>query len=113
MLDTRQRRRFTHDVRARIGLAIVLLIVAAALLAPLISRYDPTDVDLIHLFSRPSNAHWLGTDDQGRDVWARLVYGARVSLAVGFISQAIALSLGIVFGLLAGFFGRWVDELIM
>jgi ABC-type dipeptide/oligopeptide/nickel transport system permease subunit len=113
MLDVRQRRRFLHDVRARIGIGIVAVIAIAATFAPLIARYDPTDVDLIRLFTPPSWAHWLGTDDQGRDVWARLVYGARVSLAVGFISQAIALTLGVVFGLISGYFGRWIDELIM
>src|SRR5204863_555127 len=61
----------------------------------------------------PSTNHWLGTDIQGRDVWARLVYGARISLSVGLISQGIALSLGVVFGLLAGYYGRWVDEVVM
>jgi ABC-type dipeptide/oligopeptide/nickel transport system permease subunit len=61
----------------------------------------------------PSTTHWLGTDIQGRDVWARLVYGARVSLSAGIISQTIALVLGLTMGLIAGYYGGWVDEIVM
>jgi len=85
----------------------------AAIAAPLITNQDPLHIDLSQLLQRPSPAHWLGTDVQGRDIWARLVYGARVSLTVGLISQGIALLLGVTMGLLAGYYGRWVDELIM
>jgi ABC-type dipeptide/oligopeptide/nickel transport system permease subunit len=85
----------------------------AALLAPVIARQSPITIDLLHLLERPSASHWLGTDIQGRDIWSRLVYGARVSLTVGLISQGIALSLGVTLGLLAGFYGRWVDEVVM
>src|SRR5690606_21404461 len=69
--------------------------------------------ELSNQLQGPSLAHWMGTDFQGRDVWARVVYGARVSLAVGFVSQAIALSIGVLLGLVAGYYGRWVDELVM
>ncbi len=85
----------------------------AAIAAPLISTQDPLKIDLSHLLQRPSAAHWLGTDLQGRDIWSRLVFGARVSLTVGLISQGIALTLGVTFGLLAGYYGRWVDEVVM
>jgi ABC-type dipeptide/oligopeptide/nickel transport system permease subunit len=85
----------------------------AAVLAPLIARQSPITIDLLHILNRPSAQHWLGTDIQGRDMWSRLVYGARVSLTVGLISQSIALVLGVSMGLLAGFYGRWVDEVVM
>ena len=101
------------DARAWIGGGVVVLLVVGALLAPFLARHDPIAIDLVQTLSAPSATHWLGTDIQGRDVWARLLYGARVSLSVGFVSQAIALSLGIVLGLVAGYYGRWVDELVM
>src|SRR5881628_396173 len=113
MLDPKQRSRFFGDNRARIGIAIVVIMGLAALLAPLIARQSPITIDLAHLLQRPSSQHWLGTDIQGRDIWSRLVYGARVSLTVGLISQGIALALGVSLGLLAGFYGRWVDEVVM
>ena len=105
--------RLLRDSRAVIGIAVVVVIVLAALLAPVIARHDPLAIDLASQLARPSAAHWMGTDVQGRDVWARLVYGARISLAVGIISQSIALLLGVTLGLVAGFYGKWVDELVM
>jgi ABC-type dipeptide/oligopeptide/nickel transport system permease subunit len=96
-----------------IGLAIVMLLIVAAITAPVLGRYDPARIDLIDQLQRPSLTHWMGTDFQGRDIWARLLYGARISLAVGLISQSIALALGVTLGLLAGYYGRWVDELVM
>ncbi len=113
MLDPAQRRRFLGDNRARIGIAIVVIMSLAALLAPLIARQSPISIDLAHLLERPSGDHWLGTDIQGRDIWSRLVFGARVSLTVGLISQGIALLLGVSLGLIAGFYGKWVDEIVM
>lgn len=113
MLDPKQRQRFFGDNRARIGIGIVVILALAALLAPLIARQSPVTIDLLHILQRPSAQHWLGTDIQGRDMWSRLVYGARVSLTVGLVSQGIALFLGITMGLLAGFYGGWVDEIVM
>jgi ABC-type dipeptide/oligopeptide/nickel transport system permease subunit len=113
MLDPAQRKRFLRDNRARIGIVIVVIMTLAAILAPVIARQSPIEIDLVHLLEKPSADHFLGTDIQGRDVWSRLVYGARVSLTVGLISQGIALLLGVSLGLLAGFYGRWVDELVM
>jgi ABC-type dipeptide/oligopeptide/nickel transport system permease subunit len=113
MLDPKQRQRFLGDNRARIGIGIVVVMSLAAILAPLLARQSPITIDLAHLLQRPSAQHWLGTDIQGRDIWSRLVYGARVSLTVGLISQGIALALGVTLGLIAGFYGKWVDEIVM
>jgi ABC-type dipeptide/oligopeptide/nickel transport system permease subunit len=113
MLDKAQRGRLFGDNRARFGLAVVVIMTLAAVAAPLITTQDPLRIDLTHLLQRPSAGHWLGTDLQGRDIWSRLVYGARVSLTVGLISQGIALTLGVTMGLLAGYYGRWVDEIVM
>ena len=87
---------------------LIALAIAAA-----VARHDPFGIDLVNYLLPPSRAHWFGTDVKGRDVWARLVYGARISLTVGIVSQGIALSLGVLLGLVAGYYGRWVDELVM
>ena len=106
-------RRLRADPRAMLGLVTVIVLVLLAALAPLVARYDPTAIDLAGQLQHPSFAHWMGTDYQGRDVWSRTVYGARISLTVGIVSQAIALLLGVTLGLVSGFYGRWVDESIM
>jgi ABC-type dipeptide/oligopeptide/nickel transport system permease subunit len=112
-MDPRAKTRLLEDRRTQIGVAVIALMLLAAIFAPLIARHDPNAIDLIRLLEPPSSDHWLGTDIQGRDVWARLVYGARISLAVGFISQTIALLLGVTLGIIAGFYGKWIDELVM
>jgi len=106
-------RKLRADRRAMLGLGAITLMVMLAILAPLVSRWDPTGIALANQLQPPSSAHWLGTDLQGRDVWARLVYGARISLSVGFLSQGISLAIGLTLGLIAGFYGRWVDEGVM
>lgn len=113
MLDPKQRRRLIRDRRAQIGIVIVAMIIGAAVFAPLLAVHDPIGIDLAGMLESPSGDHWMGTDIQGRDVWARLVYGARVSIAVGVISQGIALFLGVLLGLIAGYYGGWIDELVM
>jgi ABC-type dipeptide/oligopeptide/nickel transport system permease subunit len=102
-----------RDRRAWFGAGVIVAMTASALLAPLLARHDPIAIDLANQLLPPSASHWFGTDVQGRDVWARLLYGARVSLAVGLVSQGIALALGVVLGVVAGFYGRWIDEVIM
>jgi ABC-type dipeptide/oligopeptide/nickel transport system permease subunit len=105
--------RLRHDGRAIFGVGVVVVLALAALLAPVVDRHDPLAIDLMERWVAPSADHWLGTDAQGRDVWARLVWGARVSLTVGIVSQGISLVLGVALGLIAGYYGRWVDELVM
>jgi len=102
-----------RDARAWFAVAVIVLIAGAAMAAPLVAGHDPLAINLRAQLLPPSGAHWLGTDVQGRDVWARLVYGARISLSVGVFSQAIALTLGLALGLTAGYYGRWTDELVM
>jgi ABC-type dipeptide/oligopeptide/nickel transport system permease subunit len=110
---SRATRHLKRDGRAWFGVAVILLMVLAAIAAPLLARHDPAAIDLTNQLQGPSSHHWMGTDIQGRDVWARLIYGARISLAVGLLSQGIALALGLVLGLIAGYYGKWVDELVM
>jgi ABC-type dipeptide/oligopeptide/nickel transport system permease subunit len=105
--------RLKTDKRAWFGGGVIVFLVALAIAAPLFARHDPFGVELINSLQPPSSRHWFGTDVQGRDVWARLVYGARVSLSVGILSQGIALTLGVILGLVAGYYGRWIDELVM
>jgi len=112
-MNERVKRALRGDARAWFGISVVILLVLLAVLAPLVARQDPLHIDLVHQLQGPSWKHWLGTDIQGRDVWARLVYGARISLSAGIVSQAIALTLGLTLGLIAGYYGRWVDELVM
>jgi ABC-type dipeptide/oligopeptide/nickel transport system permease subunit len=102
-----------NDGRARAAILVVGTLAVLAIFAPLLARYDPLRIDLAGALAPPSWEHWLGTDIQGRDVWARLLYGARISLLVGIVSQGIALALGLTLGLAAGFYGRWVDEAVM
>jgi ABC-type dipeptide/oligopeptide/nickel transport system permease subunit len=112
-MNERVSRALRRDPRAWFGVAVVVLIVLLAVLAPLVSHGDPLAIDLVNQLQGPSRQHWLGTDIQGRDVWARLVYGSRISLSAGIISQAIALTLGLTLGLTAGYKGGWVDEVVM
>lgn len=74
--------------------------------------YSPTEYNLVEFLESPSSRHWFGTDDSGRDVLSRMIHGARISLSVGFVAEGIAVVIGILLGALAGYYGRWVDNLI-
>ncbi|KAB8140639.1 ABC transporter permease [Chloroflexia bacterium SDU3-3] len=106
-------RRFWARKPAVAGAAFVLLALALAALAPLVAPRGYAAQDYEHLRSFPSALYWLGTDTAGRDLWARIVYGARVSLLVGLVVQAVAVLVGVPLGLIAGFCGGRVDALIM
>ena len=104
---------FRANRAALLGLVLILLIIAMALAAPLISRYDPEALDLVNMRKPPSAEHWFGTDDLGRDVFARVAYGSRTSLLIGFVPSVISLVLGTVLGLMAGYMSKQVDAIIM
>jgi peptide/nickel transport system permease protein len=105
-------RRLIRRRGAMVGLAVVAFFVALALLAPLVSPYDPLQTSWSAIRKAPSAAHWFGTDEIGRDVLSRIIWGARASLAAGVVSVCIALSLGVPIGLTAGYVGGAVDGLI-
>jgi peptide/nickel transport system permease protein len=107
----RAMRRLLRRKGAVFGLFVIALLVALALLAPLISPYDPSLQTWSAVRKAPSALHWFGTDDVGRDVLARVIYGARASLMAGIISVAIAIALGVPAGLIAGYVGGFVDAL--
>ncbi len=106
-------KRLVKNRLALVGLSIVLIIIFIAIFANYIAPYDPLKVDLSKYLLPPSRDHLLGTDEFGRDILSRIIFGARVSLQIGFFAQVISISLGTVLGLLAGFYGGWVDDLIM
>lgn len=95
------------------GLLIISLILLLALLAPWIAPHDPNAIDVKAILLPPSGQHWMGTDALGRDIWSRMLYGARISLLVGIVAVGIATSIGILLGALAGYYRGWVDTLLM
>ncbi len=106
--------RLRRDRFFQFGLLLVALVLLAALLAPLLAPHSPYVGDLRNAYLlRPGSHYLLGTDTQGRDVLSRVLYGARISVSVGLISQSVAILLGVSIGLIAGYYGRWVDALVM
>jgi peptide/nickel transport system permease protein len=105
-------RRLVKRKSAVLGLAIIVVFVLVAVLAPLIAHYDPAQQSWTSIRKPPSPQHWFGTDESGRDLFSRVVYGARASLMAGVVSVSIALGLGVPIGLIAGYGGRWIDALI-
>ena len=95
------------------GTAILLLLTAAALFAPVIAPYDPLGQNLDQDLIPHSSEHWLGTDKLGRDILSRIIYGGRISLLVGITTVALSLAIGIVIGSLSGYFGGWIDQMLM
>ncbi len=105
--------RFSTYRLALVGLVILFLVFFMAIFAALLAPLGPTAINLDFVAKPPSHLYWLGTDDTGRDAWARVVFGARTSLIVGLGAVSIALIIGITIGLLSGFFGKWVDAFLM
>ena len=98
---------------ALFGFIIVMTLFAIAVFAPLISPYNYKNIDVQNILMPPSSTHFFGTDDLGRDVCSRMIWGARISLAVGFVSVGISTLIGITLGALAGYYGKFVDIIIM
>lgn len=95
-----------------IGIVIVVVLVVGALFAPLIATYEIGDTNLSMRYLPPSGAHWFGTDSTGRDIFSRVVYGARISLQVGLVVVAVSAFIGTILGAVAGYYGGWVDRLV-
>ena len=105
-------RRFARHRLALVGVAILAVMVVLAVFAPWIAPYDPTKLDLRAIRQPPSEAHLFGTDTVGYDVFSRFVWGARTSLIVGFGAVAVSVAIGTTLGVLAGYYGGWVDQVI-
>ena len=111
-LQSRFLAKFLKNKGAVIGAAILLLFVLAAVLAPWIAPHDPLKANFLAVRKAPSALYWLGTDELGRDLFSRLLWGARSSLLAGGVSVAIAMAIGVPLGLIAGYFGGALDALI-
>lgn len=106
-------KRFRKNRLSVIGLFVILILALIALTAPIIAPYDPMKIDVYNVLSPPSISHPFGTDELGRDVFSRMIWGSRVSLKVGFIAVGIAIFIGSLIGSIAGFYGRAVDAVLM
>jgi peptide/nickel transport system permease protein len=106
-------KRFSKNKLAVLGGCIVLCLFVVSLLAPWLAPYDPSEINLKLVLLPPSSAHWLGTDQLGRDVLSRMIWGARISLKVGFVATGIAVIIGTLLGAFSGYYGGGVDAIIM
>ena len=95
------------------GFSLLVLLVLLALMSPWLTPHDPLEQELVERLRPPSLQHWMGTDDLGRDLFSRLVYGTRISLIVGFVAVTLSTLFGTLIGLVAGYFGKWVDSVLM
>ncbi len=110
--------RFKKNKLALLGLGVILVLIILAVFAPIVSPYNPfttvrNELGLANNLQPPSSSHLLGTDNLGRDIFSRMIFAGRISLSVGLVSVSIACTIGIILGALAGYFGKWVDSLIM
>ncbi len=104
---------FKKNKLALFSLLFILLIIAAAIFAPFIAPYNPDKINVNAILQPPSFSHWLGTDQLGRDVFSRLIYGSRISIEVGFIAVSISLFIGVIIGAFAGYYSGLIDSLLM
>lgn len=104
---------FFRNKAAVVGGIIIAFYIFIAAFAPLLAPFDPYEIKLENKLQSPSLEHWMGTDDKGRDILSRILYGSRLSMGVGFAAVAFGAFFGILFGLIAGYYGKWVDSVIM
>lgn len=106
-------RRLMNNKSAVIGGVVIIIVIISAIFAPVISPYDPYEMNMPGRLQEPDGIHILGTDQFGRDLLTRLIYGARVSLQVGVIAVGLSMFVGVFLGLVAGYYGGWIDRIIM
>ncbi|MGN0975109.1 MAG: ABC transporter permease, partial [Gemmiger sp.] len=107
------RRMCRQNKLAAFSAVVILVIILLAVFAPVVAPYGEAEQDLLRRLNPPSAEHWFGTDELGRDVFSRILYGARLSLMIGIVPTIISLVVGVILGLIAGYFGGWADYLIM
>lgn len=106
-------KRMSSNRAAMLGLVIFVLLVIVSIIAPWIAPYNETAMDFTAMYARPSAAHWFGCDELGRDILSRLLVGSRYSLIIGLGSVGLSVIFGLILGSIAGFFGGWIDNIIM
>lgn len=106
-------KRLMRNKTAMVGLGIIIALILVAIFASYLAPYDPTEADVLARLEAPSSEHLLGTDQLGRDILSRIIYGSRISLQVGIISVSIAIVFGVLLGTVAGYYGGIIDTLIM
>lgn len=106
-------RQFLDSWKAMLGLILVVLFIASALFAPFLAPYDPNALDIPARLSGPTATHWAGTDQLGRDTFSRLIFGGRVALKIAVIGVSVALSTGLILGMIAGYGPKWLDNLLL
>ncbi len=105
--------RFYENRMGLIGSAIILVNLLICLLAPYIATHDPYKIDVLHQTERPSAEFWFGTDEFGRDIFSRVIYGGRISIYISFLTVLVASVLGVITGVIAGYYGGWLDNILM
>ncbi|MBU5439390.1 ABC transporter permease [Tissierella sp. MSJ-40] len=106
-------KRLIKNKLAVFGIVVLSILIILSVLAPVITPYDRDETNLTNTYQKPSKEHWLGTDELGRDVFTRLIYGGRVSLSVGLVSTSISVIIGVLLGAIGGYYGKVVDNIIM
>lgn len=106
-------KRVTRDPFGLLGLVLVIIVLGAAIFADVVAPYDPAKIDIINKLQGPSAAHWLGTDQLGRDTLSRIIHGARVAMGIAVFSIGIGAFIGLILGILAGYGPRWLDALLI